>query len=312
MSASLLYAFSLGLVAALNPCGFPLLPAYLTGFVDGGAGGTWTARTGRALAAGAAVTLGFLAVFLPLGALVAGGVHVVLGWVPWAMIPFGLLLVAVGALTAAGRPLKVTVPVVPVGRARGRWSQMVLFGVAYAVASLSCALPVFVAGVTGTVAQRGVAQGVADFLAYALGMGLLLAVAALVVAHLGAPTLRRVRRLGPLLQRLVGVVLVAVGAYLVYYWASFEADGRTVPGLVRAVERVQSTLVAWLSGAVRPVGAGLVVLVALALLALLVRGGSARQTEPAIPVREEVAVGDRGQHPAGVVEAVGHGGEDPQ
>jgi cytochrome c-type biogenesis protein len=272
VSASLLYAFSLGLVAALNPCGFPLLPAYLTGFVDSGSRGPWAVRTGRALAAGAAVTAGFVAVFLPLGALVAGGFHVVLGWVPWAMIPLGLVLVAVGAWTAAGRSLKVPLPVVTTGRVEGRWTQMVLFGVAYAVASLSCALPVFVAGVTGTVGQRGWLSAAADFVAYALGMGLLLSVAALVVAHLGAPALRRVRRLGPILHRVVGLVLVAVGAYLVYYWASFEVDGRTVPGLVRAVERVQSTLVAWLSSAARPVGAVLGLLVALALAALLLRG----------------------------------------
>ncbi len=32
-SSLILFAFTLGLVAAVNPCGFPMLPAYLALFV---------------------------------------------------------------------------------------------------------------------------------------------------------------------------------------------------------------------------------------------------------------------------------------
>lgn len=273
--APLLYAFTLGLVAALNPCGFPLLPAYLSGFVGGDASQPWAARTARALASAGAVTVGFVAVFAPLGGLVAAGVDVVLGWVPWAMIPFGAAMVGVGAWTLAGRSFRVPLPVVPTGRGRRPVLSMVLFGVAYAVASLSCALPVFVAGVSGTFGRDGVGRGLADFVAYALGMGLLLAVAALVVAHAGAPALRRARRVGPVLQRVVGGVLVLVGGYLVLYWATFLADPSRTPGPVRVVEHVQSDLVAWLSSAPRTIGIVLGIGV-VAALAAVVLGRPAR------------------------------------
>lgn len=268
----MLYAFTLGLVAALNPCGFPLLPAYLTGFVGRDADRPWPVRTVRALGSSLAVTVGFVAVFAPLGGLVSAGVDVVLGWVPWIMIPFGVALVGFGLWTLAGRSVKVRVPAIPVrlgaeaGRRRRPILGMVLFGVAYAVASLSCALPVFIAGVSGSFHSDGVASGIAAFVAYALGMGLLLAVAALVVAHAGAPALRRARRLGPVLHRLVGAVLVLVGGYLVLYWASFVADPSSTPGLVQAVERVQATLVTWLSSAPRTIG----VLLGLAVVGALV------------------------------------------
>jgi cytochrome c-type biogenesis protein len=273
--APLLYAFTLGLVAALNPCGFPLLPAYLSGFV-GSELQPWPTRTVRALASAAAVTVGFVAVFAPLGGLVAGGVDVVLGWVPWAMIPFGVAMAAVGAWTLAGRSVRLHLPTVRPGRRRHPVAAMVLFGVAYAVASLSCALPVFVAGVTGAFGRSGVAAGVADFVAYALGMGLLLAVASLVVAHAGAGALRGVRRLGPVLQRLVGAVLVLVGAYLVLYWASFVADPSRTPGPVRAVEHVQATVVSWLSSAPRTAGAVLGIAVVAALAAVVASRGERR------------------------------------
>lgn len=289
--APLLYAFTLGLVAACNPCGFPLLPAYLGGFVGGDAAQSWAARTGRALLSAGAVTVGFVAVFAPLGALVSGGVDVVLGWVPWAMIPFGVAMVAVGAWTLAGRSLRVPLPVVPSGRGRRPVAGMFLFGVAYAVASLSCALPVFVAGVSGTFGRDGVAGGLADFVAYALGMGLLLAVAALVVAHAGAPALRRARRVGPVLQRVVGAVLVLVGAYLVLYWASDLADPGATPAPVRLVERVQASVVSWLSGAPRTIGVVLAVGVLAALAAVFLARPARAAGDPGAP--EEVG-GDQG------------------
>ena len=63
----LAYAFTAGLVAAVNPCGFPMLPAYLSFFIgtddEDVAGGT---RVPRALLSGLAVSVGFLAVFAAL------------------------------------------------------------------------------------------------------------------------------------------------------------------------------------------------------------------------------------------------------
>ena len=61
-SGPLLYAFTLGLVAAVNPCGFPLLPAYLSLFVGEDTVGR-PQRNLRALGAGASVAAGFVVVF---------------------------------------------------------------------------------------------------------------------------------------------------------------------------------------------------------------------------------------------------------
>jgi cytochrome c biogenesis protein CcdA len=61
-------AFVAGMVAAFNPCGFAMLPAYLTLVIDPQSGGQ-LAAVGRALAATAAMALGFLAVFGSFGLL---------------------------------------------------------------------------------------------------------------------------------------------------------------------------------------------------------------------------------------------------
>ena len=69
------------MLATVNPCGFAMLPAYLSYFlgIEGQAADRSTpARLARALVVSAAVTLGFLAVFLGVGAIVSAGLQQVI------------------------------------------------------------------------------------------------------------------------------------------------------------------------------------------------------------------------------------------
>ena len=56
------FALGAGLVAALNPCGFAMLPAYMMLVVRGDAAGQLTAL-GRAVGATIEMVLGFMIVF---------------------------------------------------------------------------------------------------------------------------------------------------------------------------------------------------------------------------------------------------------
>ena len=72
ISSRFAYAFSAGLVAAINPCGFALLPTYLAYFL--GIDNEETSQRigsdlGRAIKVGAALTAGFLTVFAIMGVL---------------------------------------------------------------------------------------------------------------------------------------------------------------------------------------------------------------------------------------------------
>ena len=67
------FAFGAGMVSAVNPCGFAMLPAYLGLYLRGDAGraASTTQRVGRALRVGGAVTAGFVALFGVAGAVLA-------------------------------------------------------------------------------------------------------------------------------------------------------------------------------------------------------------------------------------------------
>lgn len=295
-----IYAFGLGLVGALNPCGFPMVPAYLSLFLGEGDAGV-AGRASRALAGAASVTAGFVAVFGVVGVVTESGFQIVSTWVPWAMIPVAAALVALGLAQGLGRPIHV--PVLG-GRhlARSRYRPVVLFGfgVSYGLASLSCALPVFLAGVAGSFTRSGFGAGLYDFVAYALGMGLLFAAVALAVVGAGAGALRHLRIASRAVPRAGGFLLAAVGVYLGYYWTSDLVHPSSTSRLAQDVGHVQSALSSWVSGSARWLGLGLGILVIGTLVGLAWRDGP---VAPGRPRPLERAVPEPGRPAAEVSEA---------
>ncbi len=133
------------------------------------------------------------------------------------MIGVGLAMVAAGVMTLAGRGPSVHLPTPRVRPGRSALA-MTGYGAAYAIGSLSCSLPLFLAAVGGSFTRRGAWAGLSTYLAYALGMGLFVTAAAVVTTTLGATALRHVRAASRWLPAVSGLVLTASGAYLVYYW----------------------------------------------------------------------------------------------
>jgi cytochrome c biogenesis protein CcdA len=245
-------AFGAGSVAALNPCGFALLPAYLTLVVRAERAGRINA-VGRAVAATAAMTLGFLAVFGTFGLLTVTVAATVERFLPYVTIVIGISLIGLGIWLLLGRDLAVLTPrSLVVGRGRAptaRLGSMFGYGVGYAVASLSCTIGPFL-GVTGAAFRGGpVLDGLMIYLAYAAGFGLLVGVLAVAVAFASSALIDRMRRILPYVNRISGALLVAVGLYVGYYGfyevRLFVLNGSPTDPVIAAAGRLQSVLAGW-------------------------------------------------------------------
>ena len=249
MTNSLVVALAAGMVAAFNPCGFALLPAYLTLLVRRTAGGN---PLGRALGATAAMTAGFVVVFGAFGLVVVPLALSVGTYLSWATIVVGAVLVLLGLWLLSGREIVVRMPRLSgVAPTEGRAS-MVVYGVAYAVASLSCTIAPFLAVTTSTFRLHSSLAGIAVFLAYAIGMGMVVGVLAVSVALAQDGLVQRLRGVMPYVNRISGVLLVVAGAYVVYYGV-YElrlAQGRiTDDPVVAAATAVQGAVARFISDA---------------------------------------------------------------
>lgn len=267
MPDGLTFALVAGMLATVNPCGFAMLPGYLALVVAGEAEASRPAMLGRALAASGLMTLGFVAVFGAFGVISAPVAGSVQQWLPIVTIVIGLALVVLGVLLLAGNPLTVLLPKPARGAPTRRITSMFGYGVAFAVASLSCTIGPFMAA--AGVALRGgdLGGGVTAFVAYALGMGLVVAVLAVAAALASNAVATGIRRLLPYVGRIGGALLVVTGAYVGYYGLYelrlFHAGAHPADPIVDAAGEVQGVLLEWLR-AIGPIPlvVALVVLVA--------------------------------------------------
>src|SRR5690349_17957558 len=95
------------MVATVNPCGFAMLPAYLSFFLGVE---HERASVARALVVGAVVTAGFAATFALVGLVVTRLTSRVYSVAPWVSLVIGALLVLFGVALLAGLDLSVRLP----------------------------------------------------------------------------------------------------------------------------------------------------------------------------------------------------------
>ena len=265
------FAMAAGLVAALNPCGFALLPGYLALVVagEGDAPPSRPAAVGRALAATAVMAAGFLVVFGSFALILAPFTAVIQQYLPVFTIVIGAALVGLGAWMLTGRELTLLLPRTGSGAPTARLGSMFGYGVAYAVASLSCTIGPFLA-VTGSTFRTGsVLEGIVAYLAYAAGMALLVGVLATAIALAAAPVTKWLRGAMGHLTRIGGVLLVVAGAYVAYY-GFYElrvfGGGDAADPVIDAAARVQQAM----SSAVGAVG---IVPITVALVGIVAAAG---------------------------------------
>jgi cytochrome c biogenesis protein CcdA len=200
-----------------------MLPAYLGYFLGLESAGSTadgqdaTASLMRALVVGLTVSAGFLLLFAVAGAVVSWTSLSVGEFSPWLTVIIGAALLVFGIRFLSGWEPKLAVPRLDKGgRDTGLWS-MFLFGLSYAIASLSCTIGPFTSVVAATFSRSSVASGLATFLAYAAGMALLLMVLTVTLAMAQRGLALSLRRALPYIQRVSGVIMALMGAYLTWY-----------------------------------------------------------------------------------------------
>ncbi|MDX1872366.1 cytochrome c biogenesis protein CcdA [Mycolicibacterium sp. 120266] len=240
-------AFSAGLVAALNPCGFAMLPGYLALVVQ--RDGRPARAVGRALAATAAMTAGVVAVFAGFGALAVSVASTIQRYLPYVTVFIGVLLLVLGLWLLAGRHVGVPMSAGARWAPTARLGSMLGYGAGFALASLSCTVGPFLAVTAGAARADTLFDAVGVYLAYAAGFGLIVGALAVSVAVASSTMLDRLRRTLPYVNRIGGVLLVVVGAYVTYYGVYeirlFGGGVGAADPVITAAGRLQATLAGW-------------------------------------------------------------------
>jgi cytochrome c biogenesis protein CcdA len=220
------YSFGAGMVSTVNPCGFSMLPAYLSLYLgnrgDGTASSHIILRGGKALLIGTAVTLGFTVLFSFVGVIIWAGGYILMQYLPWLGLLVGAVLACLGLFLLAGKSVHTALParlanLIGTPESQG-FKTYFMFGIGYGMASLGCTLPIFLVVVGSAIQSQGFANGLFQFFSYSLGMGAVLTALALSIAVFHGGLATYLRRIVPYMGRIAGALLLISGSYQMYYW----------------------------------------------------------------------------------------------
>ena len=221
------YSFGAGMVSAVNPCGFAMLPVYLTLYLGAGDAGFYQQSMARrmlkALGITVAVTSGFGLLFGVMGGIIAVGGTFLNHVIPWLSLVIGCILIILGLWLLFGNYMSLPFMLRLAERFGDPRRMSVLgfflFGAAFGATSMSCTLPIFLLVMGSSIAARNLSVGLLQFVSYISGMGSVLLVLtlgiALVKEGVVVGTLRRVL---PYIQKISAILLLLAGAYIVIYW----------------------------------------------------------------------------------------------
>jgi cytochrome c biogenesis protein CcdA len=227
------FAFAAGMVATVNPCGFVMLPAFLTMYLTDQQGDASSSQEGRsalgmsrsllkALYVSAALGAGFVLLFGGVGLAISSGARSFIVIFPWVGFFLGFVMAGLGAYLFAGGKLytnRAQSAAARIGKASDTSVKgYFLFGISYAVASLSCTLPIFLGLISSSLATGGFVQATTQFLAYALGMTFVITILTIGIAVFKGAMVTQIRKIMPYVHPISAGVLIIVGGYLIFYW----------------------------------------------------------------------------------------------
>ncbi|MFH9820214.1 cytochrome c biogenesis CcdA family protein [Streptomyces sp. NPDC017230] len=246
MNGLLALAFAAGMIAPVNPCGFALLPAWITYALGDTATSPLPARLGRALRSGAALTIGFAGTLAAAGITVSAGARTLISAAPWLGLAVGVLLLLLGLAMLTGRSLTLRLPASPRRAAEGPPTarRMAAFGIGYAAASLSCTFGVLLAVIAQAQATASYAGLLLVFAAYAAGSATVLLLVAVTTAAASTALTRRITALARYGPRITAAVLILTGAYLAWYWYPAATSGTATSS--GALARFSATVSTWI------------------------------------------------------------------
>ena len=217
-------AFSAGLFSFLSPCVLPLFPSYLsfiTGMsVDRLATVVTAGARARVLLHSVAFIAGFTAVFVSLGASFSAAGQFLLDYRDWIRIGGGALIVVFGLYIAGivkigvlGRTQQLQIRSKPAGLI-GSFA----VGLTFAIGWTPCVGPILGSILTLASNEKTIQQGIALLVAYSAGLGVPFLLSSLALGGF-LRFFKRYRPFIPAVERVAGVLLVAVGILVVtnYY-----------------------------------------------------------------------------------------------
>lgn len=209
-----------GFLTFLTPCGFAMLPAYISYYLSRenhqAKSLPWKKRLFKGLSLGFLAGLGIITIFSLLGVVIVVLGNAVKPFIPWLTILGALFVITLGFLMLTKKSFSISLPF-HLGGAAKPGQSFYSFGIIYGLAVMSCSLPIFLAVTLGALSAGGIKGGLFVFSLYAGAAGISMVLFSLLLSVMREAILRWLGKMFPYLQKAAALVVIGAGIYLIYY-----------------------------------------------------------------------------------------------
>jgi cytochrome c biogenesis protein CcdA len=210
-------AFVAGVFATFNPCGFAMLPAYLSlAILDAQKLTSRRTQIFKALKFSSLMGVGIVGVFAIFSLVIFPISTSIQKYLPYVTSLLGLLILLFGAALIFKGPVllkKIWSPNVP---PTGSWVTYILYGVTFALGSISCTIGPFLA-VTSTALGASLVESLLTYIFYGLGFVATISILAIFTALSKDLLIKKIRGAGGALEKFMGGLMALIGLYLIYF-----------------------------------------------------------------------------------------------
>jgi len=207
--------FAAGVVALFSPCGFPMLPGYISYYM----GVEISYR--KAIPLGMACSFGLIMIFSFIGflATIIGGFFSL--FTSLLELIAGLIMIFMGVgMIFELRISKLWIPIIS-SKKKGIFG-IFLYGITYGLATIGCSAPIFLSILSYAIANGGLIQGLLTFIVYASGMGFPIIIITILMVKVKNLMLNKVVMRTQRLHKISGTVLISIGLYLTYFYIASQ------------------------------------------------------------------------------------------
>ena len=205
-------AFSAGVLTFFSPCSFPMLPAYVALYMGIEENTKQKKFLKRGIINGSVSTFAFILVFSAIGLLTSLLTSVVNPYMRYIEPVIGIFLIILGVLYLSNMNLTLHFTI------KSSKNKIFSFAILYALASIGCALPIFISMVLFALTRGGYFDAILVFLAYALGMGAMMIIINVLIAGAKQTAIKKIKAAMPIIKKLGSILLIVIGSYLIYYY----------------------------------------------------------------------------------------------
>jgi len=218
------FSFGAGALTAVNPCGFAMLPIYLSMYLKNpkNENNSFIKKFNNSILIISTIGMGFLFLFIIFGVLVGIGGKFLSVFIPFISICLGIIVLYMGS-----NQLFYDQSYIPffqqiaskIGDPKNtNLKSFFIFGISYGIASIGCSLPLFIALITNSLKSQNILSSIIHFISYAFGMIFIVGIVTgfiSIFSKIKIPFLSQISKRSSIIS---GIILCIVGVYLLIYW----------------------------------------------------------------------------------------------